>query len=73
MKIKSNDGKGPRIGVIVGKSVHKAAAKRNFWKRQTRDVLAPLVRGDCDVVVILSARVNELSKLKFRQTLKNYV
>jgi ribonuclease P protein component len=73
LKIKTNGARGPRIGVIVGKNVHKAAAKRNFFKRQARDVLAPLVQGNRDVMLIVQPRVNELSKRALGEALKKAI
>ena len=69
LKARANEGYGPRIGVIAGKSVHKTATKRNFWKRTARDVVTPLVRGDRDVIIVLQARANELSKRAFQEAL----
>jgi len=73
LKAKSNELKVPRIGVVAGKNVHKTAAKRNFWKRAARATLALLIKENCDVVLILQGRVNELSRREFREALKKTI
>lgn len=73
LKIKSNGEKGSRVGIIAGKNVHKTAAKRNFWKRQASAILAALIRGDHDAILIIQARVNELSRQQFRDEIKKAV
>ncbi len=67
--MKSNETKGPRVGIVVGKSVHKAAVTRNFWKRQARATLESSVQGNRDAILIMQSRVNELTKSQFREAL----
>lgn len=71
--MKPNDEKGARIGVIVGKSVHKTAVKRNFWKRQARSVLQASVRSDHDAILILHPQVSAVAKKIFREELERAV
>jgi len=73
LKTRPNESKGPRIGVIAGKNVHKTAAKRNLWKRQARAVLAPLVKENRDIIIIFHPRVVELTRREFQEMLKKYV
>ncbi len=69
-----------RAGVVAGTAVHKSAAKRNFWKRQTMGILRalperPAPRGagspaeTHDVLVILFSKVNGLTKRQFQEKL----
>ncbi len=64
-----------RIGVVAGKSVHKSAAKRNFWKRQAKAALLSLANREhgggkgMDILMILSAGVNGLTKKRFQEEL----
>jgi len=69
LKTKKNSGVRARIGVVVGKSVHATAVKRNFWKRQTLAVLAPQAVGGNDILMIVSPNVNRLTKKQFKDEL----
>ncbi len=54
------------MGIVVGKNVHKSAAKRNFWKRQAK---AALLRGSLppeDFLMILMPKVNTLTRRQFQ-------
>ena len=73
LKMKTNKAGGPRIGVIVGKSVHKTAVRRNFWKRQARSVLQSLVSGERDVILIMQPQANAMTKKKFREALAQVI
>ncbi len=58
-----------RVGVIVGKAVHKSAVKRNFWRRQAKVVSADLIMPGNDFLIIFFPKINELTKQEFRQAL----
>lgn len=60
-----------RIGVVVNTAVHKTAVKRNFWKRQTKAALLALTGAPRDFLVILSPKVNTLTKENFKKALLN--
>ena len=60
---------GNRIGIVVGMAVHKSAARRNFWKRQAKAALMDIEDANKDFLVILSPKVNSLSKKQFRKIL----
>ena len=63
--MKSNGGDIARIGIVVGKNVHKTAVKRNFFKRHAREALRKTVSRGNDAIIILFPRVNELTKDQF--------
>ncbi|HVM77315.1 MAG TPA: ribonuclease P protein component [Candidatus Paceibacterota bacterium] len=69
LKIKKNDAKGLRVGVVVGKSVEKTAAKRNFWKRQAKSVLHDAIRGNQDIILIVQPGVRTATRKEFRDAL----
>ncbi len=58
-----------RIGVIASASVHKSAAKRNFWKRQAKTILTSLNSAEKDLLVVFSPKVNSLTKKQFKKIL----
>ena len=60
-----------RVGVVVNTSVHKSAAKRNFWKRQAKAALLPRADNSHDFLVVLFSKVNTLTKKKFRNALQS--
>jgi ribonuclease P protein component len=62
-------GKKKGIAVVVGLAVEKSAVKRNFWKRQTKAVLASAITSGRDVVAILSPKVKTLTKKQFKKIL----
>ena len=66
LKVKSNSGEGLRVGAVVGKSVHKTAVKRNFWKRQISATLAAQAVGGSDILIIVLPGVGRLTKEQFR-------
>lgn len=67
LKTKSNSADRARVGVVVGKSVHKAAVKRNFWKRQALAALSPLVVSGNDILMIASPNIVRLTRRQFRE------
>jgi len=74
LKTRPNGEKRDRIGVIVGVPVHKSAAKRNFWKRQAKAILAAREKNGTsgrpqDMILILSPKANSLTKKKFKEKL----
>jgi ribonuclease P protein component len=70
LKAKKSLSKIERIGVVIGKSVHKNATERNFWKRQAKAALAGGTKGvNNDFLVVFSPKVNELTKKQFKNEL----
>ena len=65
-----SDGGRGHIGVIAGVAVHKNAARRNFWKRQSKSVLQELGSSKKDFLLILLPEVNTLTRMKFRKLLQ---
>ncbi len=77
VKMKKNDAGKWRAGIVAGAAVHKSAAKRNFWKRQTKETLQSFLSameitdgGGRDILIILSPNINALTKKQFRGKLK---
>jgi ribonuclease P protein component len=70
LKVKKNDDKGTRIGVVVGKSVEKTAVKRNFWKRQARAILQSVCKGNYDVMLVVQPGVRASTRKQFREALE---
>lgn len=69
IKAKENQKKIGRVGVVVGKAVHKTAVRRNFLKRQAKRLLLSLSRPGKDILVILSPHANKLAKNEFKKEL----
>lgn len=67
LKIKKNRFDVARIGVVAGINVHKSAVKRNFWKRQAKAGLAPLVKKGIDALIIVSPLAARTTKGKFQE------
>jgi ribonuclease P protein component len=67
LKAKRNSSDAVRIGSVVGKSVHKNAVKRNFWKRQALAELAAHVAGGNDILIIASPSIDRLTKKQFKE------
>jgi ribonuclease P protein component len=73
LKAKKNTVQKRRVGVIVGKAVHKSAVKRNFWRRQAKVVFADLIAPGNDFLIIFFPKINELTKQEFRAALTKAV
>lgn len=74
LKSKKNTIGNARIGVVVSMAVSKNAAKRNFWKRQTKAVLLKSAgKEPRDLLVVISPKANELTKKQFRKKLSEAV
>ena len=69
LKIKKNTLKKIRIGVIIGKAVHKTAVERNFLKRQAKEVLGRSVVVGNDLLVIFSPAASKLTKKQLKEAL----
>jgi ribonuclease P protein component len=69
LKTKRNELGHIRIGVIIGKAVHKEAAKRNFWKRQARSTLLELAKGNNDLLMIFLPGKKSVTKKQFKEEL----
>jgi ribonuclease P protein component len=67
LKIKKNSYKTTRAGIVVGVSVDKGAAKRNFWKRQARAEIALRAAIGSDILMMVSPNVRRLTKKQFRE------
>ncbi len=68
-KIKKNVVGKARIGIVVGVSVHKAAVKRNFLKRQALATLTPRAAAGSDILIIVLPAANRVTKKRFREEL----
>lgn len=68
-KTKKNNLTAGRVGVVVGKSVHKTAVARNFLKRQAKEIVSKAVRPGNDLLIIFSPAVNTLTKHQLREAL----
>jgi ribonuclease P protein component len=69
LKTKKNSGKTARIATIIGKSAHKNAVKRNFWKRQVLTVVAAHATEGSDILIIASPKIDRLTKRQFKEEL----
>jgi len=58
-----------RIGVVVGKAVHKTAAERNFLKRQAKAILLSSPRNNKDIMVLIAPAARSLTKSEFKKEL----
>ncbi len=67
LKAKKNNAGERRIGVIVGKAVHKSAVKRNFLKRQAKTELSKLINPGSDLLMIFSPGTNKLTKRQLKE------
>lgn len=65
LKTKNNQGGRVRVGIVVGRSVHKTAVKRNFWKRQALAMTAAHASAGNDILIVFSPNVNRLTKKQF--------
>ena len=68
LKTKDNNLNVNRIGVVIGKSVDKRAARRNFWERQIKARLLRIpVAGGAgkDFLVMVFPKINSLTKKEF--------
>lgn len=71
LKVKKNERRGARIGVVVGVAVHKSAAERNFWKRQARETLARVASAGNDILIVVSPGAARLTKRRFQEEVSN--
>ncbi len=69
LKKKPNTQEKIRVGVVANAFVHKSAAKRNFWKRQAKAALLAADGTGTDFLVILTPRINTITKKQFRELL----
>ena len=70
LKAKHSPDGSVKIGVVVGKSVHKNATERNFWKRQAKQVILEKGKGsENDFLMVISPKVNGLTKKQFQSEL----
>lgn len=67
LKIKKNPDGRMRIGIVVGKTVHATAVKRNFWKRQAIGALASRAAAGNDILMVISPNVDRLTKKQFKE------
>jgi len=73
LRAKRNTIQKRRVGIIAGKSVHKSAVKRNFWRRQAKTIFADLIVPGNDFLIIFFPKINELTKKEFREALTKAV
>lgn len=70
VKVRSNSLHKNRIGAIVTVAAVKSAVRRNFWKRQVKNLLSGKdVQNGMDILVIFSSRVASLTKKGFAEEL----
>ncbi len=69
LKAKKNSLPQNRIGVIISVAAIKSAARRNFWKRQIKSILADRRGQGLDFLVILFKRADALTKAEFKREL----
>jgi ribonuclease P protein component len=69
LKTKKNNLGHPRLGIVIGKAIFKEAVKRNFWKRQAREVFLKNVSGGVDLLIIFTATKAKLTKKQFQEDL----
>ena len=62
-----------RIGVVVGISVNKSAVKRNFWKRQGKAALVPLLQTGNDFILTFFPKITTLSRNQFGKEIKKAI
>jgi ribonuclease P protein component len=70
LKAKNNFLTEGRIGVVVGKSVNKSAARRNFWERQAKARLLLTAPKGKDIILTFSPKINTLTKAQFAKELR---
>jgi ribonuclease P protein component len=68
LKVRRNGMLRNRIGVVISVAAVKSAVRRNFWRRQVKSLLAKATPSK-DIIVILSPRVNTLTKEQFKKEL----
>ena len=56
-----------RIGIVVGKSVAKSAARRNFLKRQLRALIAKGARPGVDYMIVALPGIARETKREIRE------
>lgn len=62
-----------RVGIVVSKAVHKSAVRRNFLRRQAKDILAGAAFPGMDFLVVMSPVAKDLTKKNLRATLKKTI
>jgi ribonuclease P protein component len=70
LKAKDNELLLNRIGVVVGKSVDKRAARRNFWERQGKTELLRAPSFNKDFILTVFPKVKTLTKRQFGEEIK---
>jgi ribonuclease P protein component len=73
LKTKPNGLPRNRIGVIISVAAVKSAARRNFWKRQIKSLIAnheSLVATHFDFLVIFFKKGDSLTRMAFRSELQ---
>jgi ribonuclease P protein component len=73
LKTKKNSTGKRRVGMVIGKAVDKGAVKRNFWKRQAKEVFKKTADVGTDILIIFSPRVTTLTKKDFQAELSRAV
>lgn len=71
LKAKRNTLQKNRIGVVVGAAAVKSAVRRNFWKRQVKNLFEKQdMQKGTDILVIFSSRISSLTKKQFENEFK---
>jgi ribonuclease P protein component len=69
VRVRRNALKKNRLGVVIGVSSVKSAARRNFWRRQIKSVFLAIPQKNFDFVVVLRPRAAFPSKRIFQKKL----
>lgn len=67
LKIKKGPLKGNRIGVVISAAVTKSAARRNFWKRQTKTDFMLIPDAGNDFLIIFSGNIKKCTIKEFKE------
>jgi ribonuclease P protein component len=67
LKIKDNNTKQNRIGIIISSSILKSAVRRNFWRRRIMEYFKLFKNDNKDFLIILSKNIKNCSLKEFKE------
>jgi ribonuclease P protein component len=73
LKVKGNNLKKNRLGIIIGKYCEKSSVRRNFWKRHAKSVFKEFPQSSLDFVILFNSKIKDASFLEFRQELLSQI
>jgi ribonuclease P protein component len=73
VKARRNPTKENRFGVVIGVSSVKSAARRNFWRRQSKSVFLAVPQEGLDLLVIFRPHTKLPSKNVFQKSLSEAI